>query len=122
MGPVSPRILAVALCAAILVPSAAPQSAADRDTRAREYVPFLVTQLDEWTREFPQAYNMALVQPPVVASRLSEGAKSGAANLREAVSRLSSLSKAQDLTVNAEFRAQLEKTILAASPMNEALG
>jgi len=122
MRPGSLRIMAVAVCAGIGIHSAAPQNAVDRDTRAREYVQFLIAQLDQWTREFPQAYNLALVQPPVVASRLSEGAKSGAANLREAVTRLADLSKAPDLTTNAEFRAQIEKTIAVASPINEALG
>jgi len=121
MRPGSLRIMAVAVCAAMFLHSA-PQSTGDSETRAREYVRFLVTELDQWTREFPQAYNLALVQPPVDASRLSEGAKSGAANLREAVARLAALSKAQDLTANAEFRDQIEKTIVAASPMNEALG
>jgi hypothetical protein len=110
------------ICAAILVPSAAPQSAADRETRAREYVQFLVMQLDQWTRDFPQAYDMALVRPPVDAGALSEGAKAGAGNLRNSVARLVSLSAANDLTTNASFRAQLEKTLLAASPVNEALG
>jgi len=121
MRPGSLRIIAVAVCAAFLVRSA-PQSAPDSDTRAREYVQFLITQLDQWTRDFPQAYNLALVQPPVVASRMSEDAKAGAANLREAVTHLAALSKANNLIVNGEFKAQIEKTILAASAMNEALG
>jgi hypothetical protein len=114
------RILAAAVSAVILV--AAPQRANERDTRAREYIQFLVSQLDQWTQELPQAYNMAMMQPPVVAARLSEGAKAGAENLRAAVLRLATLSKAADLPVNAEFRAQLERTITAASPLNEALG
>ncbi len=114
------RIVAAAVSAAILV--AAPQSTSERDVRAREYVQFLVSQLDQWTQDLPQAYNMAMMRPPVVAASLSEGAKAGAENLRAAVVRLAGLSKATDLPVNAEFRAQLERTIVAASPLNEALG
>lgn len=114
------RTLAVAASAVILM--AAPQRANERDIRAREYIQFLVLQLDQWTQDLPQAYNMAMMQPPVVAARLSEGAKAGAENLRAAVLRLGTLSKAADLPVNAEFRAQLERTIAAASPLNEALG
>ncbi|MDQ1469049.1 MAG: hypothetical protein QOJ99_529 [Bryobacterales bacterium] len=110
------------VCAAILVPSAIPQSVADRETRAREYVQFLVMQLDQWTRDFPQAYDMALMRPPVDAGALSEGARAGAGSLRDSVAKLVSLSAANDLITNATFRAQLEKTLLAASPVNEALG
>jgi len=116
------RILAVAVCAAFLVPLAAPQRSTEADVRAREYVQFLVTQLDQWTSDFPQAYNMAMMRPPVDSARLSEGAKSGAINLREEVARLTQLSKAEDLMANAPFKAQLTKTISAAGPMNEALG
>jgi hypothetical protein len=116
------RILAVAICAAILLPSAAPQSASDREARAREYVQFLVMQLDQWSRDFPQAYNMAMMRPPVDAAKLSESAKAGAGNLRDSIVRLASLSQAKDLPANAQFRDQLEKTLLAAAPMNEALG
>jgi hypothetical protein len=109
------------VCAAVLVPSAVPQSAADRETRAREYVQFLVMQLDQWTRDFPHAYDMALMRPPVDAGALSESARAGAGSLRDSVAKLVSLSAANDLITNATFRAQLEKTLLAASPVNEAL-
>src|SRR4051812_48706997 len=119
MRPGDIRLMFVAVCAAMIVPSAVPQSIPDPDTRAREYVQFLVTELDQWTRDLPQAYNLAMVQPPVVASRLSEPAKASAANLRDAVTQLAALSKAPNLMANAEFKAQLEKTISAASPMNE---
>lgn len=114
------RVLAVAVSAAVLV--AAPQTGSDREVRAREYVQFLVLQIDQWTREFPPAYNLALMQPPVVASRLSESSKAGAENLRAAVVGLIALSKPADLLTSAAFRTQLEKTIQAASPLNEALG
>jgi len=116
------RILALAVCAAFLVPLARPQHSTQAEVRAREYVQFLVLQLDQWTRDFPQAYNMAMMRPPVDATRLSEDAKAGAANLREAVTRLSQLSNAQDLMQNVEFKNQIAKTISAAGPMNQALG
>jgi hypothetical protein len=105
----------------VILPRALPQDA-DRETRAREYIQFLVTELDQWTRDFPQAFNMAMMRPPVDATRLSEAAKAAAGNLRESVVRLNSMSQAKDLTGNAEFRAQLGKTLLAAGPLNEALG
>ncbi|MES1257340.1 MAG: hypothetical protein ABUS51_02875 [Acidobacteriota bacterium] len=116
------RMLGVAVCAAMVQSSAAPQSAADAETRAREYVQFLVQQLDQWTRDFPQAYNLALVRPPVDTASLSEGAKAGAANLRAAVTQLAVLSQAADIGSNAAFRGQLEKTLAAATPLNAALG
>ncbi|MCU1329862.1 MAG: hypothetical protein JWN34_5232 [Bryobacterales bacterium] len=116
------RTLAVAVCAAFLVPLATPQRSTDADVRAREYVQFLVLQLDQWTTDFPQAYNMAMMRPPVDAASLSEGAKAGATNLREEVARLAQSSKAPDLLANAQFKSQLAKTISAAAPMNEALG
>lgn len=108
-------------CALLLAVSAVPQNLPDSATRTREYAQFLVQQLDQWTRDFPQAYNMALVRPPVDTAGLSEGAKGGAQMLRESVVHLAVLSSARDLTVNAEFLKQLGKTIAAASPVNEAL-
>jgi len=51
---------------------AAPQPGSDADARAREYVQFLVQQLDQWTRDLPQAYNMAMMRPPVDVATLSE--------------------------------------------------
>lgn len=110
------------VCAGMVLLPAAPQTATDRETRAREYIGFLVQQLDQWTRDFPQAYNMALVRPPVDAAKLSEDGKAGAANLRESVTQLVSLSRAKDLATNTAFRGQLEKTLHAAAPLNEALG
>jgi len=115
-------MLGVAVCAAIVQSSAAPQSASDSAVRAREYVQFLVQQLDQWTRDFPSAYNMALMRPPVDVANLSEDAKAGATNLREAVTRLAALSQANDLMSNAAFHGQLEKTLAAATPVNAALG
>jgi len=111
-----------ALCAATVLSPAAPQAVSDADIRAREYIQFLVQQLDQWTRDLPQAYNLAMVRPPVDASALSEPEKAGAANLRENVQRLTTVSQAKDLAVNPAFRAQLEKTVQAAAPLNAALG
>ncbi|HVW84200.1 MAG TPA: hypothetical protein VHB50_05950, partial [Bryobacteraceae bacterium] len=68
------------------------------------------------------AYNMALMRPPVDAAALPEDAKAGADNLRQSIGKLSLLSGAKDLTANPEFHAQLEKTLEAATPLNQALG
>ena len=95
--------------------AAAPQSGSDRDARAREYVQFLVQQLDQWTRDLPQAYNMAMMRPPVDLASLSENEKAGAGELRASVQRLASVK-------DPEFRTQLEKTLQAAAPVNAALG
>jgi hypothetical protein len=113
-------MVSVAVCA-VAMPLALPQDAA-REARAHEYVQFLATELDQWTRDFPKAYDMAMVRPPVDASRLSEAAKAGADELRDSTSRLVALSQAKDLMTSAAFRAQLEKTLAFAKPVNEALG
>jgi hypothetical protein len=113
-------MVSVAVCA-VVAPLALPQDAA-REARAREYVQFLATELNQWTRDFPKAYDMAMVRPPVDASRLSEGAKAGADGLRDSASRLAALSQTKDLMTSAPFRAQLERTLAFAKPVNEALG
>lgn len=113
-------IVCVALCV-VAAPLALPQDAA-REARAREYVQFLATELDQWTRDFPRAYDMAMVRPPVDASHLSEGAKGGADSLRDSASRLVALSQTKDLITSVPFRAQVEKTLGFAKPVNEALG
>src|SRR5437868_12694629 len=114
---------AAVCCAAWLAPqpSAAPQEAYDRDAYTRDYVKFLVLQLDQWTTEFPRQFNSALMQPPVDASKLSEENKAGASELGEAIKRLAALSNAKDLTTNAEFRSQLDKTLAAAKQVNPAM-
>ena len=114
--------MCAALCAATVLSPAAPQAASDGEMRAREYIQFLVQQLDQWTRDLPQAYNLAMVRPPVDVSALSEPEKAGAGNLRESVQRLTALSQVNDLPVNPAFRAQLEKTVQTAAPVNAALG
>ena len=115
-------IAAGAFSAAVLFVSAAPPQETERDARTRDYVRFLVTELDQWTSDLPQTYDRALVRPPVDASALSEAAKAAADNLRDNLKRLTTLSGAQDVVANAAFRAQLEKTLEAAKSMNEALG
>ena len=94
----------------------------DREKYAREYVQFLVLQLDQWTKGFPHEYNLALVKPPVEAARMSEAAKAGANDLREAVTRLQSLAAAPDVTKNSTFRVQMEKSLAVAKSVNEAMG
>jgi hypothetical protein len=120
-----PRLwtVGVSVVAAVVLGSASPrQDTAEREKRARDYVEFLVSELDQWTRDFPRAYNVAMMRPPVDAARLSEPAKAAGEEMRAAVAKLAMLSKAQDLTTNSEFRAQLEKTLQAATPLNQALG
>jgi hypothetical protein len=99
---------------------AAPQEF-DREKSAREYVRFLVLQLDQWSKEFPQQFYAALMKPPVDSSKMAEGAKSGAAELGDAIKMLATLSKAPDVMSSAGFRAQLEKTIAATKEMNQAM-
>ena len=103
------------------LPSAAPQQANDRETYAREYVQFLVTELDQWTKGFPQQFYMALMQPPRDASKLSEGAKAGPGELGDSVKRLTTLKGTKDLLTNTEFRNQVEKTLTAAKQVNLAM-
>ena len=80
-------IAAAAVCCAFLfalLVSAAPQ-AVDRETYARDYVQFLVLQLDQWSKEFPQQFYLSMMRPPVDATKLSEGAKNGAGELGDAL-------------------------------------
>src|SRR5215472_9163708 len=93
----------------------------DREKSAREYAQFLVLQLDQWSKEFPQQFYAALMKPPVDSSKLSEAAKAGPAELGESIKRLAALSTAPDLMTNAEFRGQLEKTLAATKEMNQAM-
>jgi len=93
----------------------------DREKSAREYVQFLVTQLEQWRTEFPQQFYAAVLKPPIDSSKLSEAAKAGPAELGESIKRLAALSAAPDLVTNAEFRAQLEKTLAATKEMNQAM-
>ena len=76
---------------------------------AREHVRFLVLQLDQWSKEFPQQFYAALMRPPVDSSKLSEAAKAGPGELGESIKRLAALSGANDVLTNAEFRNQLRE-------------
>src|SRR5712671_5170922 len=103
----------IAACLLVLLASASPQDGYDRDAYARDYVQFQVLQLDQWSKEFPQQFYAALMRPPVEASKLSEAAKAGPAELGESIKRLAALSTAPDLMTNAAFQNQLAQTLAA---------
>ena len=109
--------LVLAACLLALL-NAAPQ---DSQERTREYVQFLVLQLDQWSTEFPKQFNFALMQPPVDSSKLSEAAKASAGDLGESIKRLSALSTGKDVTSSAEFRSQLEKALAASKELNQVM-
>jgi hypothetical protein len=104
-----------------LLVSAAPQDAIDRDAYAREYVQFLVLQLNQWSKEFPNHFYQAMMQPPVDAAKLSAGAKAGAGELGDSLQRLASLSNAKDLMTNAEFRNELNRSLTASKDLNQGM-
>jgi len=120
--PVVCSAAAVVLLAGFVLASPAPQPQDDRELRTREYVQSLVMELNQWTKDFPQRFYMAATRPPVDASKLSDSVKAGADDLGQSVKRLSSLTNAKDVLTNAEFRAELDKTIAAANQVNQALG
>src|ERR1700738_2480485 len=98
-------IMCVVLCFVCLfavLPSAAPQEKYDRDTYAREYVQFLVQELDQWTKGFPRQFYSALMQPPRDSSKLSESAETGPSDLGDSVKQLASLSTAKDILTNTD--------------------
>jgi hypothetical protein len=103
------------------VPSAAPQEKYDRDAYAREYVQFLVTEVDQWTKGFPRQFYSALLQPPRDSSKLSESAKAGPSDLGDSVKQLASLGSAKDVLTNGDFRNQVDKTLAAAKQVNLAM-
>jgi hypothetical protein len=105
-----------------LLVSASPQDAFDREASAREYVQFLVLQLDQWSKEFPHQFYLAMMRPPVDASKMSESAKAGAGELGDGLQMLASLAGAKDVMTNAGFRSQLDKTLSAAKDVNQAMG
>src|ERR1700751_3382642 len=116
-------IACLALCfiGLVAVPSAAPQEKYNRDAYAREYVQFLVQELDQWTKEFPRQFYSALIQPPRDSSKLSESAKSGPADFGDAVKRLASMRSRKALFTNADFRNKVEKPLAAAKQANLAM-
>lgn len=113
-----------AVCAAFLLTllvSAAPQDTYDRDSYAREHVRFLVLQLDQWSKEFPQQFYKALMQPPIDASKVPEAAKNGAGELGDSLRRMAVLSSAKDVMTNAEFRGQLERAMASSKELNQTM-
>src|SRR5215471_14380746 len=114
------RRFAIAACLLALVASATPQDV-DREAYAREHVRFLVLQLDQWSKEFPQQFYAALMRPPVDASKLSEPAKAGPGELAESIKRLAALSAANDVLTNVEFRSQLQKSLDSSKEFNQAM-
>src|SRR5580704_6240427 len=113
--------LAVCFIGLFAVPSAAPQEKYDRDAYAREYVQFLVTELDQWTKGFPRQFYSARLQPPRDSSKLSESAKAGPSDLGDSVKQLASLGTAKDVLTNGDFRTQVDKTMAAAKQVNLAM-
>src|SRR5436189_4006861 len=113
------RAISIACFLFALLPGAAQDY--DRDRYVREHVQFLVLQLDQWSKEFPQQFYAALMKPPIDSSKMSEAAKSGAAELADSIKMLVAFSTAPDLTTNAQFRIQVEKTLAATKEMNQAM-
>jgi len=111
----------LAVCLLMVVVCARSQDSFDREKSAREYVQFLVLQLDQWSKEFPQQFYAAVMKPPVDSTKLSEAAKAGPAELGESIKRLAALSTAPDLMTNAAFRNQLSQTLASTKEMNQAM-
>jgi hypothetical protein len=111
----------LAVCLLMVGVCAKSQDNFDREKSAREYVQFLVLQLDQWSKEFPQQFYAAVMRPPVDSSKLSEGAKAGPAELGESIKRLAALSTAPDVMTNEAFRNQLAQTLAATKEMNQAM-
>lgn len=110
-----------AACAPLWFLRAAPQEAVDRDAYAREYVQFLVMQLNQWSKEFPHHFNLAVMQPPVDANKLSAATKASAGELGDSFQRMATLSNAKDVMTNAEFRSQLDKALASAKELNQGM-
>jgi hypothetical protein len=93
----------------------------DREKSAREYVQFLVLQLQQWVNEFPKQFYAASMKPPVDANKIPEAAKAGPAELEDAIKKLAELSRAPDLLSNSAFRLQVEKTLAVIKETNQAM-
>ena len=94
----------------------------DRDASARDYVQFLVAEVQQWTKTFPQRFYTAAARPPVDASKLSEAMKTSPDDLATAVKQLAVLDHSNDLLTSAAFRDQLDKALGAANLLNQAMG
>jgi hypothetical protein len=114
------RIALLAVGLLIVGVRAVPQDF-DREKSAREYVQFLVLQLQQWVNEFPKQFYAASMRPPVDSSKMSEAAKAGPAELEDAIKKLGVLSTAPDLVTNAAFRGQVEKTLAVMKETNQAM-
>jgi hypothetical protein len=116
--PVALLLCAVFLFGVLMI--AAPQDAVDRDAYAREHVKFLVEQLNQWTKEFPQQFYASVMKLPDTA-KISPAGKMAAGELGDSIQKLVSLSNAKDLLNNAEFRGQLDKSLASAKELNQAM-
>jgi hypothetical protein len=115
--------IACLLCAVFLfglLMIAAPQDTVDREAYARDHVRFLVEQLSQWTKEFPQQFYTAVMKLPD-SSKLSPAGKTAAGELGDSIQKLASLSKAKDLMNNVEFRSELDKSLASAKELNQAM-
>ena len=111
-------------CSAFLLAflaGAAPQDVHDRDAYTRDHVQFLVLQLDQWSKEFPQQFYAALMRPPVDSTKLSDTAKAGAGDLGDAIRQMATLSSAKDVMTNAGFRRQLDRALASSKELNQAM-
>jgi hypothetical protein len=82
----------------------------------------MVIEIDQWAKDFPHQFYMAAAKPPIDSSKLSESAKASAQDLGDSVKKLSSLVNAKDVLSNAEFKAELDKTIAVGKEVNKTLG
>src|SRR6266550_146332 len=114
-------LVVCALFSLALLVIAAPQPAVDREAYAREHVKFLLLQLDQWSKEFPQHFYTAVMKPPVDASKLSDGAKASAGELGDSLHKMAALSGSSDLLTNAGFKSQLDKALGTAKELNQAM-
>ena len=84
-------------------------------------VQFLVLQLNQWSKEFPHQFYLAMMRPPVDAGKLSEVPRPAPGELGDSFERLASISHAKDLLTNAEFKSQLDKALAASKELNQAM-
>jgi hypothetical protein len=94
----------------------------DREAYAREYVQFVVTEIDQWSKDFPHQFYLALMKPPVDATKLTEEVKASAGEFGDSVKKLLALSGSKDVTTSAQFKDQLDKTLAAAKLLKTAMG
>jgi len=115
--------IACLLCAVFLfalLMIAAPQDAVDRDAYAQDHVRFLVVQLDQWSKEFPQQFYAAVMKLPD-ASKIPPAGKTAAGELGDSIHKLASLASSKDLLTNAQFRSELDKALGSAKDLNQAV-